>query len=92
MTANIEADYSAPSHTDGKLLVQSRFAVRNNQRSFQFNLPSTAVLDASVGGRPFDRAEHLMVLFWPLEKMPSGEDAAAFVIEVSYLDRTTVER
>jgi hypothetical protein len=92
LTANIEeADYSALVTADGKLLVQSRFAVRNNQRSFlKLNLPSTAVLwSASVGGRPIrpGRAPDGSLLL-PLEKMPSGEDAAAFVVEVSYLDRT----
>jgi len=92
LTANIEeADYSALVTSDGKLLVQSRFAVRNNQRSFlKLTLPSTAVLwSASVGGRPIrpGRAPDGSLLL-PLEKMPSGEDAAAFVVEVSYLDRT----
>ncbi len=55
LTANVEeAEYSALITADGKMLVQSRFAVRNNQRNFlKLNLPSTAVLwSASVAGRP----------------------------------------
>jgi hypothetical protein len=92
LTANIEeADYSALVTTDGKLLVQSRFAVRNNQRNFlKVTLPSSAVLwSAAVAGRPIrpGRAPDGSLLL-PLEKMPNGEDAAAFVVEVSYLDRT----
>jgi hypothetical protein len=92
LTANIEeADYSALVTTDGKLLVQSRFAVRNNQRNFlKISLPATAVLwSASVGGRPVrpGKAPDGSLLL-PLEKMPAGENAAAFVVEVSYLDRT----
>jgi len=92
LTANIEeADYNALVTTDGKLLVQSRFAVRNNQRNFlKVSLPSTAVLwSASVAGRPVrpGKAPDGSLLL-PLEKMPTGEDASAFVVEVSYLDRT----
>ena len=92
LTANIEeADYNALVTTDGKLLVQSRFAVRNNQRNFlKLNLPPTAVLwSASVAGRPIrpGRAPDGSLLL-PLEKMKSGDDAAAFVVEVSYMDRT----
>lgn len=92
LTANIEeADYSALVTTDGKLLVQSRFAVRNNQRNFlKLNLPATAVLwSASVAGRPVrpGRAPDGSLLL-PLEKTRSGDDAPAFVVEVSYLDHT----
>ena len=92
LTANVEeANYSALITTDGKMLVQSRFAVRNNQRNFvKLNLPSTAVLwSASVGGRPIrpGRAPDGSLLL-PLEKTKSGDDAAAFVVEVSYIDRT----
>ncbi len=92
LTANIEeADYSALVTTDGKLLVQSRFAVRNNQRNFlKLTLPSTAVLwSASVAGRPV-RPGHAPdgSLLLPLEKSRSGDDSSAFVVEISYLDRT----
>lgn len=92
LTANIEeAHYSALLTADGKMLVQSRFAVRNNQRNFlKLNLPATAVLwSASVAGRPIrpGRAPDGSLLL-PLEKTATGDDASAFVVEVSYLDRT----
>lgn len=92
LTANIEeADYSALIAADGKMLVQTRFAVRNNQRNFlKLNLPATAVLwSASVAGRPIrpGRAPDGSLLL-PLEKNRSGDEAPAFVVEVSYMDRT----
>jgi hypothetical protein len=92
LTANIEeADYSALVTNDGKLLVQTRFAVRNNQRNFlKLNLPATATLwSASVAGRPVrpGRAPDGSLLL-PLEKNRSGDEAPAFVVEVSYLDHT----
>ncbi|HET6890471.1 MAG TPA: hypothetical protein VFH31_05165 [Pyrinomonadaceae bacterium] len=91
LTANIEeAQYNALIAADGKLLVQSRFAVRNNQRNFlKINLPGNAVFwSASVAGRPIrpGRAPDGSLLL-PLEKTKSGDEAAAFVVEVSYLDR-----
>jgi hypothetical protein len=91
LTANVEeAEYKALLTADGKTLVQSRFAVRNNQRNFlKLNLPATAVLwSASVAGRPIrpGRAADGSLLL-PLEKMRAGDDSNAFVVEVSYLDR-----
>lgn len=91
LTANIEeAEYNALISIDGKVLVQSRFAVRNNQRNFlKLNLPPTAVLwSASVGGRPIrpGRGPDGSLLL-PLQKSRSGGDAPAFIVEVSYLDR-----
>jgi len=92
LTANVEeAEYSVLVTTDGKMLVQSRFAVRNNQRNFlKLSLPTGATLwSASVAGRPIrpGRAPDGSLLL-PLEKTRSGDEAAAFVVEVSYLDRT----
>ena len=92
LTANIEeADYSTLLTADGKMLVQSRFAVRNNQRNFlKLSLPANAVLwSASVAGRPVrpGRAPDGSLLL-PLEKTRSGDEAPAFVVEVSYLDHT----
>jgi hypothetical protein len=92
LTANVEeAEYNALITTDGKMLVQSRFAVRNNQRNFlKLNLPATAVLwSASVAGRPVrpGRAPDGSLLL-PLEKTRSGDEASAFLVEVAYLDRT----
>src|SRR5215207_7060004 len=91
LTANIEeAEYNTLIAADGKMLVQSRFAVRNNQRNFlKLTLPATAVLwSASVAGRPIrpGRAPDGSLLL-PLEKSRSGDEAPAFVVEVSYLDR-----
>jgi hypothetical protein len=92
LTANVEeVEYNALITADGKMLVQSRFAVRNNQRNFlKLNLPATAVLwSASVAGRPIrpGRAPDGSLLL-PLEKTRSGDEGSAFVVEVSYLDRT----
>ena len=91
LTANIEeAEYNTLIAGDGKILVQSRFAVRNNQRNFlKLTLPATAVLwSASVAGRPIrpGRAPDGAFLL-PLQKTRSGEEAPAFIVEVSYLDR-----
>ena len=91
LTANIEeAEYNTLIAADGKILVQSRFAVRNNQRNFlKLTLPATAVLwSASVAGRPIrpGRAPDGSYLL-PLQKTRSGEEAPAFVVEVSYIDR-----
>ncbi|HET9525400.1 MAG TPA: hypothetical protein VFO99_04495 [Pyrinomonadaceae bacterium] len=91
LAANVdEAEYNALIAADGKVLVQSRFAVRNNQRNFlKLNLPPTAVLwSAMVAGRPIRPgrgADGSLLL--PLEKSRSGEEAPAFVVEISYLDR-----
>jgi hypothetical protein len=93
LTANIEeASYKTLITTDGKMLVQSRFAVRNNQRNFlKLTLPANAVLwSASVAGRPIRPGlgpDGSLLL--PLEKTRSGDEAAAFVVEISYLDRTS---
>src|SRR5215203_5173773 len=91
LTANIEeAEYKTLIAADGKMLVQSRFAVRNNQRNFlKLTLPATAVLwSASVAGRPIrpGRAPDGSFLL-PLEKTRSGDEAPAFIVEISYLDR-----
>jgi hypothetical protein len=91
LTANIEeAEYKALVAVDGKVLVQSRFAVRNNQRNFlKLTLPPTAELwSASVAGRPIrpGRAPDGSLLL-PLEKSRAGGDAPPFIVEVSYLDR-----
>ena len=93
LTANIEeAQYNTLIAADGKMLIQSRFAVRNNQRNFlKLTLPPTAVLwSASVAGRPIrpGRAPDGSFLL-PLEKTRSGDESPAFVVEVSYIDRTT---
>ncbi|HJQ25909.1 MAG TPA: hypothetical protein VKA60_18465 [Blastocatellia bacterium] len=91
LTANIEeAAYSALVTEEGKMLVNVRLAVRNNQRSFlKLTLPASATLwSASVAGRPIrpGRAPDGSLLV-PLEKARGGEESPAFVVEVAYLDR-----
>jgi hypothetical protein len=93
LTANIEeARYRVLASVDGKLLVQARYAVRNNQRSFlKVTLPAGAtVWSSSVAGRPVragvgpDNS-----LLFPLSKSRAGEEAPVFAVEVLYLARST---
>jgi hypothetical protein len=91
LTANVEeARYSVLVTEDGKILVHSRLAVRNNQRSFlKVTLPSSAVLwSAAVAGRPVrpGRAPDGSLLV-PLEKGRTGDEAPAFAVEIAYVDR-----
>jgi len=91
LTANIEeAEYNALISVDGKVLVQSRFAVRNNQRSFlKATLPAgAAVWSAEVAGRPVrpGAAEGTSILL-PLEKGRAGSETPAFVVDIVYLER-----
>ena len=91
LTANVEeAVYSALITGEGKMLVNARLAVRNNQRSFlKLNLPANATLwSVSVAGRPLrpGRAPDGSLLV-PLEKTRGGEESPAFAVEVAYLDR-----
>ena len=91
LIANVEeARYRTLASEDGGLLVEARYAVRNNQRSFlKVTLPAGAtVWSATVGGRPIrpGTAEKDAVLL-PLEKGRAGEDAPTFVVEIVYLQR-----
>jgi hypothetical protein len=91
LSANIEeAAYNVLITEDGKMLIHSRLAVRNNQRNFlKLNLPASAVLwSAAVAGRPIrpGRAPDGSLLV-PLEKTRSGEESPAFVVEISYMDK-----
>jgi hypothetical protein len=91
LIANVEeARYRALASEDGSLLVEARFAVRNNQRSFlKVTMPPSAtVWTAKVGGRPIRPgvAERGAVLL-PLEKGRAGEEAPTFVVEMTYLQR-----
>ena len=91
LIANVEeARYRALASEDGSLLVEARFAVRNNQRSFlKVTMPaSSTVWSAKVGGRPIRPgvAERGAVLL-PLEKGRAGEEAPTFVVEMTYLQR-----
>jgi hypothetical protein len=87
--ANVEeARYRALASEDGRLLVEARYAVRNNQRSFlKATLPAgSTVWSAQVGGRPIRPgvAETNAILL-PLEKGRAGEEAPTFVVELVYL-------
>jgi hypothetical protein len=89
--ANIEeARYRALASEDGRLLVEARYAVRNNQRSFlKAALPDGAALwSAEVAGRPIRPgfAEQGAVLL-PLVKGRAGDQAPTFVVELVYLQR-----
>jgi hypothetical protein len=89
--ANVEeARYRALVSEDGRLLVEARYAVRNNQRSFlKAVLPPGATLwSAEVAGRPVQPglAEDGSVLL-PLEKGRAGDQAPTFVVELVYLQR-----
>jgi len=91
LIANVEeARYRAIASEDGRLLVEARYAVRNNQRAFlKVVLPAGAtVWSAAVAGRPIrpGRAEQDGVLL-PLEKCGAGQDAPTFVVELVYLQR-----
>jgi hypothetical protein len=89
LIANIEeARYRTVVAEDGQLLVEGRYAVRNNQRSFlKVTMPEGATLwSAAVAGRPTRPgvAEAGAVLI-PLEKGRAGEEAPTFVVSLVYL-------
>ena len=93
LTANVEeARYRALASMDGKLLVQARYAVRNNQRSFlKVTLPAgAAVWSSAVAGRAVRAGlgpEGSLLL--PLSKSRAGEEAPIFSVELLYLTRAT---
>ncbi len=89
LTANVEeARYRVLMSSEGKTLVQARYAVRNNQRNFvKIALPAgAAVWSASRSGLPVrpGQAPDGGLLF-PLTKARAGEEAPASGIEVLYL-------
>lgn len=91
MVANVEeARYRALAAEDGNLLVEARYAIRNNQRSFlKVTLPPNSTLwSARVAARPVRPgvAEGSAVLL-PLEKGRAGEEAPTFVVQMLYLQR-----
>jgi hypothetical protein len=88
LVANVEeARYRALIADDGRLLVEARYAIRNNQRSFlKVSLPArSTVWSASIAGRPTRPgvAEADAVLL-PLDKGRAGEEPPAFVVELIY--------
>jgi hypothetical protein len=89
--ANVEeARYRALASEDGQLLVEARYAIRNNQRSFlKATLPEGAtVWSAEIAGRPIrpGLAEGRAILL-PLEKGRGGEDAPPFIVAIVYVQR-----
>ncbi len=91
LIANVEeARYDAVIGEDGKALIRGRYAVRNNQRSFlAVTLPPGAVVwSAALAGQPVRPGTHASgALLLPLRKSRTGEDAAAFAVEVIYVQR-----
>jgi hypothetical protein len=95
LIANVEeARYRTLVSEDGKLLVDARYAVRNNQRSFlKVVLPAGSTLwSADVAGRPVRPAmAEAGAILLPLEKGRAGpaiEDAPTFVVGLVYFQGT----
>ena len=92
LTANVEeARYRVLASVDGKLLVQARYAVRNNQRSFlKMTLPpGSTVWSSAVSGRPVRAGVGPEAsLLFPLTKSRAGEEAPVFTLELVYLARS----
>ncbi|MGH9148607.1 MAG: hypothetical protein ACRD1Q_17990 [Vicinamibacterales bacterium] len=91
LIANVEeARYRALATEDGRVLVEARYAVRNNQRSFlKVTLPEgSTVWSAEVAGRAVrpGLADQDGVLL-PLDKGRAGEDAPTFIVQLVYLQR-----
>jgi hypothetical protein len=89
LMANVsEARYNVLIAGEGKLLVQARYAIRNNQRNFlKITLPQGATLwSAALAGQPVrpGQAPDGAVLL-PLEKAHAGEDAPEFAVELVYI-------
>jgi hypothetical protein len=89
LMANVgEARYRVLLTRDGKSLVEARYALRNNQRSFvKITLPPGAALwSASLAGksiRPGSGPDASLLV--PLAKAKSGEEAPEFGVVVVYL-------
>jgi len=93
LMANVaEARYNVLITNEGKLLVEARYAVRNNQRNFlKITLPPGATLwSASLAGnpvRPGQSPDGGVLL--PLEKSHGGEESPEFAVEIVYISRGT---
>lgn len=93
LMANVEeARYQVLISNEGKILVQARYAIRNNQRNFlKITLPAGATLwSASLAGkavRPGQSPDGSLLL--PLDKARAGEEAPEFAVEVVFLARGT---
>jgi hypothetical protein len=91
LLANVEeARYQVLLSSEGKTLVQGRYAVRNNQKNFlKIMLPAGATLwSAELSGRPVrpGQSPDGGVLL-PLEKSHAGDEAPEFPVEVVYFVR-----
>jgi hypothetical protein len=93
LMANVaEARYNVLITNEGKLLVEARYAMRNNQRNFlKITLPPGATLwSASLAGnpvRPGQSPDGSVLL--PLEKSHAGEESPEFAVEIVYISRGT---
>jgi hypothetical protein len=89
LIANVEeARYRTLVSEDGRLLVEARYAVRNNQRSFLKVVmpPGSKLWSAEVAGRPIrPAAAEAEAILLPLEKGRAGDEAPTFVVSVVYL-------
>jgi hypothetical protein len=89
LVANVEeARYDVLAGEEGKTLVRARYGVRNNQRGFlDVRLPQGATLwSASVAGRAVrPGVSPSGSLLLPLQKGRAGEEAPAFVAELTYI-------
>lgn len=89
LMANVEeARYEVLMTDEGKILVQGRYAVRNNQRNFlKISLPAGAHLwSAALAGtavRPGQAPDGGLLL--PLQKARGGEDTSSFAVEILYI-------
>jgi len=88
LLANVEeARYRILLTKDGKSLVEARYAVRNNQRSFvKITLPPGASLwSASLADKPIRPGSGPDAsLLLPLTKARSGGEAPEFAVEIVY--------
>lgn len=93
LMANVaEARYNVLITNEGKLLVQARYAVRNNQRNFlKITLPQGATLwSAELAGKPVRPGQSPDgAVLLPLEKAHAGEDSPEFAVEIVYISRGT---
>jgi hypothetical protein len=91
LMANVEeARYQILMSSDGKELVQARYAIRNNTRNFvKVTLPAGAtVWSVLLQGKPIRPGQSPDgSLLLPLEKSHGGEDAPAFAVEILYLTK-----
>jgi hypothetical protein len=88
LVANVEeARYRTLVSDDGKLMVEARYAIRNNQRGFlKVVMPAGSTLwSADVAGRPVRPAvaEQGAILL-PLAKGRAGDEAPTFVVSLVY--------